>query len=107
MPQSDAKVRTTDLLEMKRRGRKIAVLTAYDATMAGLLDRAGIDVLLVGDSAGMVVMGHDTTVPVTLEAMIHHAARWSAARGAPWWWPTCRFLRTSPVLPTRFAMPGA
>lgn len=74
MPQADAKVRTTDLLEMKRRGRKIAVLTAYDATMAGLLDRAGIDVLLVGDSAGMVVMGHDTTVPVTLEAMIHHAS---------------------------------
>jgi len=74
MPQAEAKVRTTDLVQMKRRGQKIAVLTAYDATMAGLLDRAGIDVLLVGDSAGMVVMGHETTVPVTLEAMIHHAA---------------------------------
>ena len=74
MPQAEAKVRTTDLVGMKRHGQKIAVLTAYDATMAGLLDRAGIDVLLVGDSAGMVVMGHETTVPVTLEAMIHHAS---------------------------------
>ena len=80
MPESEAKVRITDLLEMKRRGRKIAVLTAYDATMAGLLDRAGIDVLLVGDSVGMVVMGHETTVPVTLDAMIHHAR--AVARGS-------------------------
>ncbi len=57
---------------MKRRGEKITMLTAYDATMARLLDRAGIDVLLVGDSLGMVVMGHDTTVPVTLDMMVHH-----------------------------------
>jgi 3-methyl-2-oxobutanoate hydroxymethyltransferase len=80
MPQADPRVRTTDLLEMKRSGRKIAVLTAYDATIAGLLDRAGIDVLLVGDSAAMVVMGHETTLPVTLEAMIHHAS--AVVRGA-------------------------
>ena len=59
---------------MKRAGRKITVLTAYDAAMATLLDRAGVDVLLVGDSAGMVVMGHKTTLPVTLDAMIHHAS---------------------------------
>ena len=65
-------VRTTDLKEQKRRGEKITVLTAYDATMARLLDRAGIDVLLVGDSLGMVVMGYDTTVPVTLDDMLHH-----------------------------------
>ena len=57
---NDAKVRVPDLLERKRRGEKIAVLTAYDATMARLLDRAGVDVLLVGDSLGMVVLGHDT-----------------------------------------------
>ena len=50
------------------------MLTAYDASMAALLDRAGIDVLLVGDSLGMVVLGHATTIPVTLDAMIHHAA---------------------------------
>ncbi len=67
-------VRVPDFAEMKKRGRKIAVLTAYDATMARLMDRAGVDMLLVGDSLGMVVMGHDTTLPVTLDAMIHHAA---------------------------------
>jgi 3-methyl-2-oxobutanoate hydroxymethyltransferase len=66
------KVRITDLLEMKRAGRKITMLTAYDATMAHLIDNAGIDVILVGDSLGMVVMGEDTTVGVTLDAMVHH-----------------------------------
>ncbi len=65
-------VRVPDLKAMKRRGEKITMLAAYDATMARLLDRAGIDVLLVGDSLGMVVMGYDTTVPVTLDMMVHH-----------------------------------
>jgi 3-methyl-2-oxobutanoate hydroxymethyltransferase len=66
------RVRTTDFKKMKQRGEKITMLTAYDATMARLLDRAGIDALLVGDSLGIVVMGEDSTLPVTLEAMIHH-----------------------------------
>ena len=72
MAKQGGKVRVTDLLEMKRNARKIAMLTAYDATMAGIMDGAGIDVLLVGDSLGMVVFGDDTTVGVTLEKVIHH-----------------------------------
>jgi 3-methyl-2-oxobutanoate hydroxymethyltransferase len=74
------RIRVPDFLKMKRRGQKIAVLTAYDATMARLFDRAGIDALLVGDSLGMVVLGHETTLPVTLEAMIHHTS--AVCRGA-------------------------
>ncbi len=66
------KVRAPDLKKMKRRGKKIVMLTAYDAGMARLLDRAGVDVLLVGDTVGMVVLGHDTTIPVTLGDILHH-----------------------------------
>ena len=65
---------------MKSRGERISVLTAYDAAMAGLLDRAGVDVILVGDSVGMVVLGYETTLPVTLEMMLHHTK--AVSRGA-------------------------
>ena len=58
---------------LKDQGRKITMLTAYDYTMAGLLDAAGIEGILVGDSMSMVVQGHDTTLPVTLDEMIYHA----------------------------------
>jgi 3-methyl-2-oxobutanoate hydroxymethyltransferase len=65
-------VRVPDLRAMKSQGTKITVLTAYDAGMARLLDRAGLDVILVGDSVGMVVLGYDTTIPVTIDMMVHH-----------------------------------
>jgi 3-methyl-2-oxobutanoate hydroxymethyltransferase len=67
-----SKIRVPHLLKKKRAGQKITMLTAYDATMAALLDRAGIDVLLVGDSLGTVILGYETTLPVTLAAVIHH-----------------------------------
>jgi 3-methyl-2-oxobutanoate hydroxymethyltransferase len=65
-------MRIPELLRIKQRGQKITMLTAYDATMARLLDRAGIDILLVGDSLGMVIMGHNSTLPVTMDVMVHH-----------------------------------
>jgi 3-methyl-2-oxobutanoate hydroxymethyltransferase len=74
------KLRVPDLTMMKRQGERIVMLTAYDATMARLFDRAGIDVLLVGDSLGHVILGLDTTIPVTLDAVIHHTQ--AVVRGA-------------------------
>jgi 3-methyl-2-oxobutanoate hydroxymethyltransferase len=65
---------------MKRNGEKIAMLTAYDFTLAGIIDRAGIDIILVGDSASNVMAGHETTLPITLDQMIYHAA--SVVRGS-------------------------
>lgn len=73
------KVTTHTLREMKERGEKIAMLTAYDFSMARLLDDAGVDVLLVGDSASNVMAGHETTLPITLDQMIYHAS--SVVRG--------------------------
>lgn len=67
------------LHQMKQRGEKIAALTAYDASFAALLDAAGVDVVLVGDSLGMVIQGHDTTVPVTMDQMVYHSS--AVARG--------------------------
>jgi 3-methyl-2-oxobutanoate hydroxymethyltransferase len=68
------RVRISQLRDRKQRGEKFAMLTAYDATIARLLERAGVDVLLVGDSVATAVLGYDTTLPVTLDVMIHHAA---------------------------------
>ncbi len=75
-----ARITIHSLRQMKERGDKIAVLTAYDATFARLLDEAGADVLLVGDSLGMVVQGNDTTLPVTLDDIIYHTR--AVVRGA-------------------------
>jgi 3-methyl-2-oxobutanoate hydroxymethyltransferase len=80
MNTQQKKLRVPDLGKMKERGERIVMLTAYDATMAKLFDRAGIDVLLVGDSLGNVILGMDTTISVTLEAMIHHTQ--AVTRGA-------------------------
>ena len=66
------KVTTRRLIEMKQRGEKIAMLTAYDYSMAKLIDGAGIDVILVGDSASNVMAGNITTLPITLDQMIYH-----------------------------------
>ncbi len=69
-----------DILHKKGSERKISMLTAYDAPMAMLLDKSGVDILLVGDSLGMVVLGLDSTVPVTMDQMLHHAT--AVSRGA-------------------------
>ena len=76
---SESKIRITDLRDKKQRGDKIAMLTAYDANMARLLDRAGVDVLLVGNSVGVVMLGYEDTLSVTLADMLHHTR--AVARG--------------------------
>ncbi|MGY8945328.1 MAG: 3-methyl-2-oxobutanoate hydroxymethyltransferase, partial [Flavobacteriales bacterium] len=68
------RITTNSLSEMKQRGEKIAMLTAYDFTLAGIVDKAGIDIILVGDSASNVMAGHETTLPITLDQMIYHAS---------------------------------
>jgi len=73
------RITTKTLVDMKKNGEKIAMLTAYDYTMAKILDSSGIDVLLVGDSASNVMAGHETTLPITLDQMIYHAS--SVIRG--------------------------
>jgi 3-methyl-2-oxobutanoate hydroxymethyltransferase len=73
------RVTTKTVQEMKRRGERISMLTAYDFSMAGMVDAAGVDVILVGDSASNVMAGHETTLPITLDQMIYHAS--SVIRG--------------------------
>ena len=73
------KITTNSLLELKNNGEKISMLTAYDYTLANIIDNAGIDIILVGDSASNVMAGHETTLPITLDEMIYHAS--SVVRG--------------------------
>lgn len=68
------RITTNTILEMKQKGEKIAMLTSYDYSMATIVDEGGIDVILVGDSASNVMAGHETTLPITLDQMIYHAA---------------------------------
>lgn len=77
----DRKLTTLELQHMKRKGKRISMLTAYDYPTAKHAERAGIDMVLVGDSLGMVVLGYETTLPVTIEDMLHHCK--AVRRGAP------------------------
>ena len=77
---ANAKVTIGDLQKKMQSGQKITMMTAYDYPTAGLVDQAEIDTILVGDSLGMVVLGYDSTVPVTMDEMIHHCK--AVCRGA-------------------------
>ena len=79
-PQKTKKVTVPEVLRQKAAGERITMVTAYDCAFARLLDEAGVEMLLVGDSLGMVVQGHDTTLPVTLDEMVYHTRL--VARGA-------------------------
>jgi 3-methyl-2-oxobutanoate hydroxymethyltransferase len=68
------KVTTHRFMEMKQKGEKISMLTSYDFTMAGIVDKAGVDVILIGDSASNVMAGNQTTLPITVDQMIYHAS---------------------------------
>lgn len=73
------KLTIQDIIMMKQNGEKVSMLTAYDASFAGMIDAAGIEMVLVGDSLGMVLLGYNSTVPVTMEEMLHHCR--AASRG--------------------------
>ena len=78
---SKVKLKTiSDLQQMKQTGQKITSLTAYDATFSALIDQAGIDMLLVGDSLGMVVQGHSSTLPVSMQDILYHTRLVSRGR---------------------------
>jgi 3-methyl-2-oxobutanoate hydroxymethyltransferase len=68
----EKKLTIQDIITMKKDGEKVSMLTAYDASFAGLIDATGIEMVLVGDSLGMVLLGYDSTIPVTMEEMLHH-----------------------------------
>ena len=75
----DKKLNIQDIIMMKKNGEKISMLTAYDTSFAGLIDAVGIEMVLVGDPLGMVLLGYDSTIPVTMEEMLHHCR--AAKRG--------------------------
>ena len=83
-----------DLRTWKTEGKRWVMLTAYDAPTARDPRRAGVPVLLVGDSVANNVLGFEDTLPVTMEQMLHHTRRSREAPSARWWWPTCRSSRT-------------
>ena len=78
-----------DFLAARARGQRLTMLTCYDCTMARILDAAGVDGLLVGDSLGMVVQGQPDSLSVTLDEMIYHTRMVMRGVRRAWWWPTC------------------
>lgn len=84
------KVTTHRFIEMKERGEKISMLTSYDFTTAGIVDGAGIDGILIGDSASNVMVGNSTTLPITIDQMIYHASAVARAVKELSWYATCR-----------------
>ena len=93
--------------EMKRQGKPISALTAYDYPSARLVDEAGIDLLLVGDSLAMVVLGHENTLAVTVDEMLHHTRAVRRAVAAPSSSPTCPSAAITPPSPRASPTPSA
>ena len=89
------KVTLPDLREMKRRGQRIVMVTAYDYPSGIVANAAGVEMVLVGDSAAMTVLGHDSTVPATMEEMLMLARATTRGASTRWWSPTCRSSPTS------------
>ncbi len=79
---------------MKKAGDKITMLTAYDVNFARMIEAAGIDMVLVGDSLGMVILGYESTVPVTMEEMLHHCKAVRRGVSSAFWWGICLFFLT-------------
>lgn len=98
---------TTRLIQvMKTRHEPISMLTAYDYPTAVIMDQAGIDIILVGNSLGMVELGYESTLPVTMDDMIHHCKAVARGQNMPCWWeicPSCRIKHSPKKLCT---MPG-
>ena len=104
---SAKRITTQVLQEMKHNGEKIAMLTAYDYSMARIVDGAGVDVILVGDSASNVMAGHETTLPITLDQMIYHAQGVVRAAKRPSSWSTSPSARTRAIRSKRCKAPSA
>ena len=82
-------ITTTTLQQMKQQGEKIAVLTSYDASFTRLIEEAGVEVLLVGDSLGMVIQGQESTLPVKVDDVVYHSQNVARARRKALIWPIC------------------